>query len=196
MCFFPHVSVFVRKAVFVFICLYLLERGQYACICLYLSQRGQDVCICLYLSIFVREGARSMLIKHWPALGAPRPHFLSQTLSPLFPRPSRRIQQSARSPRWPWWWWWWWPWWWGWQWWFFHQGECIKVAPPWGMRTMTIIIGHEDGEDDGCEKSKDDYYYGLLLTITGCPRRSTFLKFQVYKSIWSFWTTLYPSKGM
>ena len=34
------------------------------------------------------------------------------------------------------------------------------------MRTMTIIIGHEDGEDDGCEKSKDDYYYGLLLTIT------------------------------
>ena len=65
------------------------------CICLYLSERGQDVCICLYLSIFVREGARSMLIKHWPALGAPRPHFLSQTLSPLFPRPSRRIQQSA-----------------------------------------------------------------------------------------------------
>ena len=59
---------------------------------------------------------------------------------------------------------------------------------------MTIIIGHEDGEDDGCEKSKDDYYYGLLLTIIGCPRKSTFLKFQVYKSIFS--TTLDPSNGL
>ena len=30
----------------------------------------------------------------------------------------------------------------------------------------------------------------------GVPEKSTFLKFQVYKSIWLFWTTLYPSKGL
>ena len=51
---------------------------------------------------------------------------------------------------------------------------------------MTIISVHEDGKDDGCEKSKDDYYCGLLSTITGCPRKSTFLKFQVYKSIYDY----------
>ena len=67
--------------------------------CLHLSVFVREGARCLYLSVFVSEGPRSMLIKHWPALGAPRPHFLSQTLSPLFPRPSSRIQQSARSPR-------------------------------------------------------------------------------------------------
>ena len=43
---------------------------------------------------------------------------------------------------------------------------------------------------------KQKSYAYIHTHIQGVPEKSTFLKFQIYKSIWLFWTTLDSSKGL
>ena len=48
----------------------------------------------------------------------------------------------------------------------------------------------------GTTKGHDAQFVNQFVYLQGVLEKSTFLKFQVYKSIWLFWTTLDPSKGL